>query len=53
MNLLLSIFLIIFSLTSIAQKKDTTFTIRYHSNKKISTDVAQIKNKTQQRNHNT
>jgi hypothetical protein len=44
MNLLLSIFLIIFSLTSIAQKKDTTFTIRYHSNKKISTKQVNLTN---------
>lgn len=44
MNLLLSIFLIIFSLSSIAQKKDTTFTIRYHSNKKISTKQVNLRN---------
>ncbi len=44
MNLPLSIFIILFSFFTIAQKKDTTFTIRFHSNKKVSTKEVKLTN---------
>ena len=44
MKLHFSIFFILLSFFSFTQKKDTSFTIRYHSNKKISTKEVKLTN---------
>jgi len=44
MNSHLSVFFLLVSFFSIAQKKDTTFTIRFHSNKKVSTKEVKLTN---------
>ncbi len=44
MNLYFSILFLILTSISWSQKKDTTFTIRYHSNKKISTKEVKLTN---------
>lgn len=44
MNFYLSIFSIVVSFFSVAQKRDTLFTIRYHSNKNISTKEVKLTN---------
>jgi hypothetical protein len=44
MKLHVSIFFILLSFFSFTQKKDTSFTIRYHSNKKISTKEVKLTN---------
>ena len=44
MNSHFSIFFILLSFFSLTQKKDTSFTIRYHSNKKISTKEVKLTN---------
>jgi hypothetical protein len=44
MNSHFSIFFIFLSFFSLTQKKDTSFTIRYHSNKKISTKEVKLTN---------
>lgn len=44
MNLYFSILFLILTFNSWTQKKDTSFTIRYHSNKKISTKEVKLTN---------
>jgi len=44
MNLFFAILFILFTSNSWSQKKDTTFIIRYHSNKKISTKEVKLTN---------